>query len=79
MFVTLTLALDVFQILQAAADKGDCPYILAMGGRRSETMRWLLPTLKTLSAQGTLEQQQGWVRMSTFTECSEDAFVSRNT
>lgn len=22
----LTLALDVFQVLQAAVDKGDCPY-----------------------------------------------------
>lgn len=59
-FVLLALVLDVFQALQAAAGKGDCPYILLMGGRRSGTGRLFLPILKAESIQGTLElQQQG--------------------
>jgi hypothetical protein len=60
MFLTLTLALDVFQALQAAVDKGDCPYNLLTGGWRSGTMRWLLPILKLVSSHEALEQHQGW-------------------
>lgn len=48
MFMTLTLALDVFQVLQAAGDKGDCPHNLLTDGRRSGTVRWLVPILKSV-------------------------------
>lgn len=61
MFMTLTLALDVFQVLQAAGDKGDCPHNLLTGGRRSGTVRWLAPILKSVKWPQNLGTASGWV------------------